>query len=99
MEAANRSARERYGLALLLTAGAFAATLVLLVVGGGPIYGPLLGAVLIAAWLGGVGPASVSLAIGWGLALVLLLGPHGDLDLGTDEDLVRWAVNLSLIHI
>ena len=84
MEApADRSARERYGLALLLTAGAFAATLVLLVVGGGPIYGPLLGAVLITAWLGGVGPASVSLAIGWGLALVLLVGPHGDLDLGT----------------
>ena len=95
MEApANRSAPERYGLALLLTAGAFAATLVLLVVGGGPIYGPLLGAVLITAWLGGVGPASVSLAIGWGLALVLLVGPHGDLDLGDQEDLIRWGVNL-----
>ena len=95
MEApANRSAPERYGLALLLTAGAFAATLALLVVGGGPIYGPLLGAVLITAWLGGVGPASVSLAIGWGLALVLLVGPHGDLDLGDQEDLIRWGVNL-----
>ncbi|HEY5872466.1 MAG TPA: GAF domain-containing protein, partial [Gaiellaceae bacterium] len=95
MEApANRSAPERYGLALLLTAGAFAATLALLVVGGGPIYGPLLGAVLIAAWLGGVGPASVSLVIGWGLALVLLVGPHGDLDLGDQEDLIRWGVNL-----
>ena len=91
---ADRSAPERYGIALLLTVGGFSVTLVLLVVGGGPIYGPLLGAVLLTAWLGGLGPAVVSLTIGWALALWLLIGPYGDLELGYEEDLVRWAVNL-----
>ncbi len=36
----------------------------------------------------------MSLVIGWGLALVLLVGPHGGLDLGHEEDLIRWGVNL-----
>ena len=91
---ADRSAPERYGIALLLTVGGFSVTLVLLVVAGDPIYGPLLGAVLLTAWLGGLGPAVVSLMIGWALALWLLVGPYGDVELGYEEDLVRWAVNL-----
>ena len=51
-ERVTRSWRERYGLALLLTAGAFAITLALLAVSEKPIYAPLIGAIAITAWLG-----------------------------------------------
>ena len=91
-----RSARERYGLALLLTVGAFVITLTLLPVSGDPIYAPLIGAVAVAAWLGGVGPAALSLAVGWALALQLLVGSRGGLDIGDREDLIRWGVNLAI---
>ena len=88
-----RTARERYGLALLLTVGGFVITLGLLPVSNTPIYAPLIGALAVTAWLGGVGPAAVSLVIGWGLAFWLLVGPHGGLDLGSADDITRWAVN------
>ena len=91
-----RPARERYGLALLLTAGGFAITLSLLLVGDDPIYAPLIGAIALTVWLEGVGPAAVSLVIGWALALVLLVGPHGDLEIGHQEDFIRWCVNLAI---
>ena len=81
--AETRSAPERYGLALLLTVVGFVSTLGLLVVSGDPIYAPLIGALAVAAWLGGVGPAALSLVVGWALALWLLVGPRGELDIGT----------------
>lgn len=91
-----RSAGERYGLALLLTVAAFAITLGLLAVSDQPIYGPLFGAIAVAAWLGGVGPAALSLVTGWALAFWLLVGPHGELDIGSAEDVTRWAVSLAI---
>ena len=91
-----RSWRERYGLALLLTVGAFAITLALLAVSEKPIYAPLIGAIAITAWLGGVGPAALCLVVGWTLALWLLVGQHGELELGSGEDMLRWAINLAM---
>lgn len=92
----SRSAPERYGLALLLTVGAFVITLGLLAVSSKPIYAPLIGAVAVSAWLGGVGPAGVSLLVGWTLALWLLVAPRGDVMIGNGDDMTPWAVNLAV---
>ena len=59
-KAAPRSTSERYGLALLLTIVAFLVMLGLLAVSDEPMYAPLVGAVAVAAWFGGVGPATTS---------------------------------------
>jgi len=88
------STRERYGLALLLTVGGFAITLALLAVSDEPLYAPLIGAIAVTAWLGGVGPAAMCLVIGWALALWLLVGRNGEL--GNAEDMTRWGVNLAI---
>ena len=92
----DRSARERYGLALLLTVVGFSITLGLLAVSSDPMYAPLIGALAVTAWLGGAGPAAMSLAVGWTLAFWLLVGPHGELEIGSAEDLTRWSVNLAI---
>ena len=77
-----RSWRERYGLALLATAAGLLATAALLEIVVEPIYAPMIGAVLLSAWLGGVGPAAVSLILGWAVALWVVVEPRGSLDLG-----------------
>ena len=94
--AETRPARERYGLALMLTVVGFVGTLGLLAVSSDPMYAPLIGALAVTAWLGGVGPAAMSLVVGWTLAFWLLVGPHGELEIGSAEDLTRWAVNLAI---
>lgn len=91
-----RSVRERYGIALMLTVGAFVITLGLLAVNDEPIYAPLVGAIAVTAWFGGVGPAAVSLGVGWVLALWLLVGPRGAFELANTEDMTRWSVNLAI---
>ena len=94
--AETRPARERYGLALMLTVVGFVGTLGLLAVSSDPMYAPLIGALAITAWLSGVGPAAMSLVVGWTLAFWLLVGPHGKLEIGSAEDMTRWAVNLAI---
>ena len=69
--------RERYGVALLATAVGCLASPALLAVSSDPIYAPIAGAVLLSAWYGGVGPAALSLVVGWTAALVLLVDPRG----------------------
>jgi serine phosphatase RsbU (regulator of sigma subunit)/anti-sigma regulatory factor (Ser/Thr protein kinase) len=88
--------RQRYGLALLVTLGAFIITLVLLTVSEEPIYAPLVGAVAVSAWLGGVGSAALSLVVGWTLAFWLLVGRPGDFALGGSDEMTRWAVNMAI---
>ncbi len=89
-----RPSRERYGLALLATSIAILAALGLLGVSDSPIYAPLIGAVAVSAWFGGVGPAAASLGLGWLVALWLLVGRHDELDFGNTEDLTRWTANI-----
>lgn len=91
-----RSAPERYGLALMLTVVGFVGTLGLLPLSGDPIYAPILGALVVTAWLGGVGPAAVSLFVGGSLALLLLAAPRGGPEIGSAEDMTPWAVNLAI---
>ena len=80
----------------MLTVVGFVGTLGLLAVSSDPMYAPLIGAVAVTAWLGGVGPAALSLVVGWTLAFWLLVGPHGKLEIGSAEDMTRWAVNLAI---
>jgi len=91
-----RSPHERYGLALMLTVVGFVGTLGLLTVSSDPIYAPLFGALAVTAWLAGVGPAALSLVMGWTLAFWLLVGPHGEIDIGSADDMTRWAVNFAI---
>lgn len=84
----------RYGWAVALTLVAFVSVLLLLLVGTTPIYAPLVAAVAIAAWLGGVGPALLALALGWTLALILVVPPVGSPAFGAAADMTRWSVNL-----
>jgi GAF domain-containing protein/anti-sigma regulatory factor (Ser/Thr protein kinase) len=91
-----RSWRERYGLALLATTSGFLATAALLEIVVEPIYAPMIGAVLLSAWLGGVGPAAVSLIFGWAVALWVVVEPRGSLQLGESDEMTRWSVNLAV---
>ncbi|HEX4746428.1 MAG TPA: SpoIIE family protein phosphatase [Gaiellaceae bacterium] len=91
-----RSWRVRYGLALLTTTAALLVCLALLEVSDAPIYAPLVGAVAISAWLGGVGPAFLSLAAGWFGAIWLLVYPRGSLGASDTDDMTRWSVNLAV---
>jgi GAF domain-containing protein/anti-sigma regulatory factor (Ser/Thr protein kinase) len=95
-DGAARSWRERYGLALLATAAGCAIAAGLLEVSSDPNYAPIVGAVLLSAWFGGVGPAALSLVLGWTAALALLVDPRGEFALGDTEDMTRWAVNLAV---
>ncbi|HYI75678.1 MAG TPA: SpoIIE family protein phosphatase [Gaiellaceae bacterium] len=88
--------RERYGLALLATAIGLGTTAALLALDDDPMYAPMAGAVLLSAWLGGAGPAALSLTIGWTLALWLIVPPRDSFELGTTQDMVRWAINLGV---
>jgi serine phosphatase RsbU (regulator of sigma subunit)/anti-sigma regulatory factor (Ser/Thr protein kinase) len=90
------TARQRYGLAVLLTVAAFTVTLGLLAVSDDPIYAPLVGAIAVAAWFGGVGPAALSLGIGSVLALWALVEPRGELTVGSTDDMTRWLVNFAI---
>jgi serine phosphatase RsbU (regulator of sigma subunit)/anti-sigma regulatory factor (Ser/Thr protein kinase) len=90
------SRADRYGIALLATAGGFVITAGMHALSPEPVYAPLLGAVLLSVWLGGVGPAAVTLVIGWFLAFWLVVEPR-DSFMGSDgDDVVRWAVNLAV---
>jgi serine phosphatase RsbU (regulator of sigma subunit)/anti-sigma regulatory factor (Ser/Thr protein kinase)/uncharacterized protein YigA (DUF484 family) len=94
--ASTRSRRERYGIALLATAAGCVISTGLLEVSADPIYAPIVGAVLLSAWFGGIGPATLSLVVGWTAALGLLVDPRGEFTLGDTEDMTRWAVNLAV---
>ena len=83
-------------MALLATAVACVISTGLLEVSSDPNYAPIAGAVLLSAWFGGVGPAALSLVVGWTAALGLLVEPRGEFTKGDTEEMTRWAVNLAV---
>jgi serine phosphatase RsbU (regulator of sigma subunit)/anti-sigma regulatory factor (Ser/Thr protein kinase) len=95
-DVASRTRRERYGVALFATAAGCLIATGLLEVSSDPNYAPVAGAVLLSAWYGGVGPAALSLVVGWTAALGLLIEPRGEFTSGDAEDITRWAVNLAV---
>jgi serine phosphatase RsbU (regulator of sigma subunit)/anti-sigma regulatory factor (Ser/Thr protein kinase) len=90
---ASKKAIDRYLFALVLTAAGLIATLALLGASDEPIYAPLVGSVLLAAWYGGLGPALVALLGGWGLSLWLVVEPRGTFEMRDEGELARWGLN------
>jgi serine phosphatase RsbU (regulator of sigma subunit)/anti-sigma regulatory factor (Ser/Thr protein kinase) len=83
-----------YAFALLLAFGAVLLALLLMQLSDAPIYTPLLGAVFIAAVIGGFGPALLTATVAWFLAWIFLADPAGFGEFGNTDDLTRWSVNL-----
>jgi serine phosphatase RsbU (regulator of sigma subunit)/anti-sigma regulatory factor (Ser/Thr protein kinase) len=89
----DRSPARRYGIALLLSLGAIAVSLVLLELSDSPIYAPLVAVIAVVASYSGLGPALFSVVVCWLLALVLLVDSDG---MGTTDEMTRWSVNLAV---
>ena len=83
----------------MLTVLGLLVSLSLLDVAAAPIYAPLIGAVALVAWHGGVGPSLVSIVLGFAVALWLLVDPRGELFMGESEDVTRWWVNLAVTSV
>ncbi len=86
----------RYGLALGAGVVGLATTAALLEtnVSSEPIYAPMLAAVALAAWYGGLGPALVSVALGWAAASWLFVDGDSWLSSGGVDNMARWWINL-----
>jgi K+-sensing histidine kinase KdpD len=84
-----------FGCAVLVTASATAARVLLdPVLGDTHPFATFHVAVVISAWLGGVGPALLSLAVGTLLALYLFLQPRNSFEVHSIADQVALAVYL-----
>ena len=66
----------RYRLAALFTAAGLLAS-ALLQEGGTETFAPIVGAVAIVYWYGGVGPGVASLVVSWSIAWFALVPPYG----------------------
>lgn len=95
----SKSATERYGFAILSALVGFGISFLLLDVADAPIYAPLIGAVALTVWYGGMAPALLAIGIGWTLSLWLLVDPRGSLTGGDSDDMIRWAVNLAVAGV
>ena len=91
-----RAALARYLFALAAALSGVLATTALLEaqVSDQPIYAPMLAAVALTAWYGGIGPVALTIGVCWSAALMLVVEPNGDVTLGLTEDMTRWWVNL-----
>ena len=88
----SRPWQARYGVALVATLSSIAISLAFLPASDTPVYSLLVGAVAISAWYGGLGPGLLAIACGWGLGLLLFVGPAGHPGEGSSGDLLRWGV-------
>ena len=93
---AHKSAFARYLFAVVSTTVGLVITLLLFEtdVSDQPIYAPLIGAVVLTAWYGGLGPTALAIVLGWGLSLVLLV--DGSVVSGNTDDATRWWINLAV---
>ena len=93
---AHKSAFARYLFAVVATTVGLVITLLLFEtdVSDRPIYAPLIGAVVLTAWYGGLGPTAVAILLGWSLSLVLLV--DGSVVSGNTDDVTRWWINLAV---
>jgi serine phosphatase RsbU (regulator of sigma subunit)/anti-sigma regulatory factor (Ser/Thr protein kinase) len=91
----HKSAVARYLFALVATTVGLVVTLLIFEADASnePVYAPVIGAVVLAALYGGLGPALLAIALGWAAALVLLV--NGSLT-GDSEDVTRWWINLAV---
>ena len=93
---AHKSAFARYLFAVVSTTVGLVITLLLFEtdVSDQPIYAPLIGAVVLTAWYGGLGPTALAIVLGWGVSLVLLV--DGSVVSGNTDDATRWWINLAV---
>jgi serine phosphatase RsbU (regulator of sigma subunit)/anti-sigma regulatory factor (Ser/Thr protein kinase) len=96
---AHRSTVARYLFALVATAAGFISTFVLFEtdVSDQPIYAPLIGAVVLTSWYGGLGPTVLAIVLGWGLSLALLV--DGSIVSGDTDDVTGWWVTLAVAAV
>ena len=85
----SRGTLQRYGVAIACTAVALGASAALLPLSSTAIWAPLLGAVTISVWYGGIGPAILSLALGWVVGSFALAEPHFSFSIGGGGERVR----------
>ncbi len=93
----SRPWQARYGVALAATLGSIVLSLAFLPASDTPVYSLLVGAVAVSAWYGGLGPGLLAIACGWGLGLLLFVGPAGHPEEGSSGDLLRWGVPLVVV--
>ena len=92
-----RSARERYGLAVLAALIGVAGDLLLnIAISDAPLYALLVGVVVVSVVYGGPGPGLVTAAVAWTIGLWLLVEPRGELRVERTDQLTRWAVALAV---
>jgi serine phosphatase RsbU (regulator of sigma subunit)/K+-sensing histidine kinase KdpD/anti-sigma regulatory factor (Ser/Thr protein kinase) len=84
----------RYGTAAVLACASVALVVALLPFASPATYTPLLGAVAISVWFGGLGPGLLAIGIGWTSALFLLPEPRYTFALSEGDDAARWTVSL-----
>ena len=90
-----RSARERYGFAVLAALTGVAGDLLLsIAISDVPLYAILVGVVVVSVAYGGLGPGLVTAAVAWTIGLWLLVEPRGHLRVESTDQLTRWAAAL-----
>ena len=90
----NRAAKARYLFAVTAAALAVLVIAALVEATDQPVYAPLIGAVVLAVWYGGVGPALTAVVVGWSLSLVFVVEPRGEVMPWSSEEITSWWVNL-----
>ncbi len=81
-----------YAIALVATGLALAVAGLLLFWSSTVSYSPLIGAVALSVWFGGLGPGLLSIAVGWLCAWALLEEPRGSFDLQEADSVARLLV-------
>jgi serine phosphatase RsbU (regulator of sigma subunit)/anti-sigma regulatory factor (Ser/Thr protein kinase) len=92
-----RSARERYGFAVLAALIGVAGDLLLSVaISEAPLYALLVGVVVVSVAYGGLGPGLATAAVAWTIGLWVLVEPRGQLQVDGADQLTRWAAALTV---
>jgi serine phosphatase RsbU (regulator of sigma subunit)/anti-sigma regulatory factor (Ser/Thr protein kinase) len=91
-----RSWAARYGVALAATLFALVSKGIFLRIDDAPFYALLVGAVAVSVAYGGLGPGILAVVLGWSVSFVVFVGETDAVDLGTEEDLLRWSTSLAV---
>ena len=81
----------RYGFAVVVTLAAAVVWALVLAFGEEPVFAPLVAAAAVSVWYGGLGPGVVSVVLGWGVGLVVLLDDDVDALTGAET----WGIALA----
>mgnify|MGYP000044068472 FL=1 len=88
------TALRSYGVALAVTGVGLLATAVSMEFVDKTVFAPMVAAAAVGVWYGGLGPGLLSVALGWALALALLVEPGSRFSFSPGDDSVAWLVAL-----